>query len=95
MKPPFEYRPTQTKARSSVGLERGTSNSEVAGSSPAVPAKKRQPKVGAAKKPGRPSTGFDRGEYQRLYMADLPKAKALGLTVKQYRDANSLKGGGP
>ncbi len=29
--------------------------------------------------------GFDRRAYQRKYMRDLPKAKACGLTVKQYR----------
>lgn len=29
---------------------------------------------------------FDRNEYQREYMRDLPKAKAEGLTVKAWRD---------
>lgn len=32
---------------------------------------------------------FDRGVYQREYMRDLPKAKAEGLTVKQWREKHS------
>lgn len=33
-----------------------------------------------------PKDKFDRTEYQRLYMRDVPLAKALGLTVAKYRE---------
>lgn len=34
---------------------------------------------------GRPRTGYNKAEYNRQYMADLRKAKPLGLKVSEYR----------
>ena len=45
------------------------------------------PGAGAISEPVRQQrVTFDRGKYQREYMRDLPKARAEGLTVKQWRD---------
>lgn len=34
---------------------------------------------------GRPQTGFNKKDYQRAYMADQKRAKACGMTVKEWR----------
>lgn len=74
-------------ALSSVGSEREISNLEVEGSSPSGPANPVFHGVEFVpdKFPGQ-SKPFDRIAYQRDYARDLPKAKAEGLTVKQWRD---------
>lgn len=36
-------------------------------------------------KMGRPATGFDKKEYQRLYMRDKTQADKAGLSVKAWR----------
>lgn len=45
----------------------------------------KQPLPKPKKGRGRPSTGFNKNEYQRLYMADQKQAKLAGMTVKEYR----------
>ena len=71
----------EPEACSSV-VEPPAHNGLVAGSSPAAPTN-----VELNTHPGQPPRGtFDRGKYQREYMRDLPKARAEGLTVKQWRD---------
>lgn len=41
------------------------------------------------RKRGRPPTGFNKKEYQRLYMADKRQAEKLGVSVRELREARN------